>query len=136
MAATVMGNAAIALGGQEQHLCLPAIRTEGPAVAEYHRPSCAPVLVIDLRTVFRCNRAHSLPFLLSAEVVNLSCSSNGLAQRQPRDDKTHSTIRVSILARTQLIRKPRPEELAGRSPVMVAVTVSVARTHWLRPVLR
>src|SRR5450756_3128536 len=34
-----------------------------PAVAEHHRLSCAPVLVIDLRTVFRRNRAHCLlPF--------------------------------------------------------------------------
>src|SRR5674476_569738 len=64
MAATVMGNAAIAVRGQEQHRSLPAIRTEGPAMAEHHRLSCAPVLVIDLRTIFCCNRAHCLlPYL-------------------------------------------------------------------------
>src|SRR5450759_4520990 len=39
----------------------PAIRTEGPAVAEHHRLSCAPVLVIDLRAAFRRNRTHCLP---------------------------------------------------------------------------
>src|ERR1035437_11121026 len=61
MAATVMGNAAIAVGGQEQHLSLPAIRTEGPAMAEDHRLCCAPVLVIDLRTVFRSNRTNREP---------------------------------------------------------------------------
>ena len=58
MSATVMGNAAIAVGGQEQHLSLPAIRIERPAVAEHHRLSCAPVLVVDLRAVFRRDRAH------------------------------------------------------------------------------
>ena len=65
VAATVMGDAAIAVGGQKQHLSLPAIRTEGPAVAEHHRLSCAPVLVIDLRTVFRRDRAHCLAPSLS-----------------------------------------------------------------------
>src|SRR5664280_2143212 len=76
MAATVVGNAAIAVGGQEHHLSLPAIGTEGPAVAEHHRLSCPPVLVIDLCTVFRRNRAHCEPPSLSAGVVDLSCPSN------------------------------------------------------------
>jgi hypothetical protein len=61
-----MGNAAKAGGGQEKHLGPPAIRTERPAVAEHHRLACAPVLEINLRTVFRRNRSHCLlPFLLA-----------------------------------------------------------------------
>src|SRR5664280_105194 len=69
MAATVVGDAAIAVGGQEHHLSLPAIRTEGPAVAEHHRLSCccAPVLVIDVRTVFGRDRAHRLSPLPSTD---------------------------------------------------------------------
>jgi len=47
-------------------------------MAEHHRLSCAPVLVIDLRAVLRGNRAHGLPPFSSAEVVDLSCPSNGL----------------------------------------------------------
>ena len=39
MAATVMGDAAIAVGGQEHHLGFPAIRAERPAVAEHDRLS-------------------------------------------------------------------------------------------------
>ncbi|MDO8635345.1 MAG: tyrosine-type recombinase/integrase [Dehalococcoidia bacterium] len=41
-------------------------------MAEHNRLSCAPVLVIDLRTVFRRNRAHCLPLFLSAGVVDLA----------------------------------------------------------------
>src|SRR5450759_4539625 len=69
MATTVVGDAAIAVGGQEHHLSLPAIRTEGPAVAEHQRLSCccAPVLVIDVRTVFGRDRAHRLSPLPSTD---------------------------------------------------------------------
>src|SRR5664280_2446207 len=72
MAATVMGNAAIAVGSQKQHLSFPTIRTKRPSVTEHHRPSCAPVLVIDLRTVFRHNRAHCLSPFLSTRGSSIS----------------------------------------------------------------
>ena len=58
MATAVMGNAAVSVSGQEEHLVFPGIRAQRPAVAEDDRLSCAPVLVIDLGTVFRCDRAH------------------------------------------------------------------------------
>src|SRR5450759_32324 len=74
MAATVVGNAAIAVGGQKHHLSLPAIGTEGPAVAKHHRLSCAPVLVIDLRAVFGRNRAHApAPFPFSRALSKRRC---------------------------------------------------------------
>jgi len=46
-----------AVGCQEEHLRLPTIGIEWPAVAEDDGLPRAPVLVIDLRAVFRCNRA-------------------------------------------------------------------------------
>ena len=59
MATPVMGNAAIAVGRQKQHLRLPAIRTEGPAMAE--PPQAGPsALVIDMRTALRRDRANCL----------------------------------------------------------------------------
>src|SRR5664280_2033355 len=58
MATTVMGDRAIAVGCQEEHLSLPTIGIQRPAVAEHDGVSCAPVLVIDLRAVFGCNPAH------------------------------------------------------------------------------
>ena len=48
---------------EEDHLSLPTIGTERPAVAEHDRLSCAPVLVIDLRAVFRRHHAHGLASL-------------------------------------------------------------------------
>jgi len=38
-------------------------------MAEHHRLSTAPVLVIDLRTVFHRNRTHCLPPFFSVVVV-------------------------------------------------------------------
>src|ERR1035437_6539058 len=58
VAALVMSNTAIAMGTQEKHLRLPAIRTEWPPVAEHHRLPDAPVLVIDMGAVFWLKRAH------------------------------------------------------------------------------
>ena len=54
-----MGDAAIAVGRQEDHLAFPSVGVEGPAVAEHHWLSLAPVFVIDLRTVFCRNCAHT-----------------------------------------------------------------------------
>ncbi len=65
-AATTMGDAAIAIGRQVDHLTFPCVGVEGPAVAKHHWLSCAPVFVINLRTVFRRNCAHRLsPFFIT-----------------------------------------------------------------------
>ena len=48
MAATVMGDAAIAARGQIKHLVLKGVRAQRPAVAEDHGLSAAPVFVIDI----------------------------------------------------------------------------------------
>ncbi len=58
MAAAVMGDAAIAAGRQIEHLIFKGISGERPAVAENHRLSAAPVLVIDLRAILGRDRAH------------------------------------------------------------------------------
>src|SRR5687768_13556557 len=52
-----MGNAAIAVGSQKEHLRLPAIGCERPTVAEDNGLSFAPILVIDLCAIFHCDRA-------------------------------------------------------------------------------
>jgi hypothetical protein len=48
MAATVMGNASIAIGCQKEHLRLPAIGIEWPAVTEDYGLPRTPVLVIEI----------------------------------------------------------------------------------------
>src|SRR5579864_2402251 len=54
----VVSNHAIAAFAEEQHLCVPIIGGQWPAVAKYDGLTLAPVLVIDLRSIFRCNRRH------------------------------------------------------------------------------
>src|SRR5262249_31360025 len=58
--AAVMGGAAVTAGGQGEHLVVPGVRAQRPSVAEDDRLALAPVLVIDLRTVFGGYRAHGV----------------------------------------------------------------------------
>ena len=58
VAATIMGDAAIAVGSQVDHLAFPGIGIERPAVAEDDGLSRAPVLVVDFRAVFGGDCAH------------------------------------------------------------------------------
>jgi len=60
VAATVMGDAAITVGRQEEHLRLPTVRTQRPPVTEYNGLTRAPVLVVDLCAVFGGNRVHAV----------------------------------------------------------------------------
>src|SRR4030095_9452634 len=61
MAAPVVGYDAIATLDEEQHLRVPIIGRQGPAVAEHDRLAVAPVLVEDLNAVFGGDRAHVEP---------------------------------------------------------------------------
>ena len=61
MAATVMGDDAIALRQEEQHLRVPIVRRQRPAMVEDDRLRVlrAPVLVEDLGSVRSCESRHS-----------------------------------------------------------------------------
>ena len=61
MAAPVVGDDAIAVLEEEQHLRVPIIGRQRPAVAEDDGLPLAPVFVVDLRAVLRCNRTHRAP---------------------------------------------------------------------------
>jgi hypothetical protein len=99
MAAAVMGDAAISVGNQKEHLVFPGVCAQRPAMAEDCGLSAAPVLVIDLRSVFGRDRGHrillsdarstiELKYLLVRESVVKVCVGNlrGLliAERIPR----------------------------------------------------
>jgi len=56
MAATVVRDAAEAAVGKKEHLVLPSVRGEWPAVTENHGLTCAPVLVMNLRAILCRNR--------------------------------------------------------------------------------
>src|SRR5215510_11157595 len=60
VAAPVMGDDAQAVRGQEEHLVLPGIGRERPAVAEHDRIAGPPVLVVDLRSVSGSNARHGV----------------------------------------------------------------------------
>ena len=58
VAAAVMGDDAIAVIEEEQHLRVPVIGRQRPTMAEHDGLTFAPVLVEDLNAVFGRNRAH------------------------------------------------------------------------------
>ena len=58
MAAPVVGDDAIAAIQEEQHLRIPVIGRQRPAVAEHDGLPFAPVLVKDLNAVFGRDRTH------------------------------------------------------------------------------
>src|SRR2546428_8101207 len=64
MAAPVMGYDAIAVLEEGQHLSVPVIGRQRPAVAEHDGLTFAPILVEDLNAVFGGDRAHvARPFV-------------------------------------------------------------------------
>ena len=71
VAATIMGDTAIAVGRQVDHLAFPGIGAERPAVAEDDGLSRAPVLVIDLRTVFGGDRVHVIVPSVADVVISM-----------------------------------------------------------------
>ncbi len=54
----VVGDGTVSVGSQVQHLRLPAIGAERPAVTEDDGLSAAPIFEIDLCTVCGCNGAQ------------------------------------------------------------------------------
>src|SRR5277367_989250 len=58
VAATVDADHAIAVLEEEQHLGIPVVRTERPAVMEYNWLPLAPVFVEDVRAVFGFDHWH------------------------------------------------------------------------------
>src|SRR5712691_9978502 len=58
MSAPVVGYDAIAVLEEEQHLRVPIIGRQRPDVAKQNGLSFAPVLVVDLRPIFRHNCRH------------------------------------------------------------------------------
>src|SRR5580704_13515918 len=60
MSAPVVGYHAIVVIEEEQHLSVPIIGRQRPTVAEYNRLPFTPVLVVDLRAVFRRDRSHGM----------------------------------------------------------------------------
>src|SRR5216684_2776704 len=68
MTAPVMRDRAEAVLRQEQHLAVPCVRAQRPAVRERDDRALTPVLVVDFRAVSGGDRAHvCTPFAVSAQ---------------------------------------------------------------------
>ena len=72
VSAAVMSDATITSLRQEEHLVLEGIRGEGPSMAEHDRLALAPVVVVDLRTVFRRDVAHGGSVITSSLTRDLA----------------------------------------------------------------
>src|SRR4051812_31735567 len=58
MAASIVRNHAEAILREEEHLSVPHVGVQRPAVRKRHDRALAPVLVVDLRAILRGDRAH------------------------------------------------------------------------------
>jgi hypothetical protein len=63
MAAAIVGDDAIATLKEEQHLVVPIVCAERPAMVEHDRLPLAPILVEDFGTIFRRDHVHGIPRL-------------------------------------------------------------------------
>ena len=111
MAAAVMGDAAVAVRGQEEHLRLPGVGCERPAVAEDHGRPAAPVLVVDLGPVLRRDRAHRpVPPSTDLTETNLGCGrprahhANGVFWATPEGRSASYPLRGMGAQRSATIR--------------------------------
>src|SRR6516162_38268 len=55
---------------QEEHLAIPGVSVERPAVRKRNSRSSAPVLVVNLPSIFRCDGAHDT-LLLGSFITEL-----------------------------------------------------------------
>src|SRR5579859_545049 len=58
MATAVMRDATISMRGKKYHLVFPCVGAQWPAMAENNRLPFAPILVVNLCTVFGRDRCH------------------------------------------------------------------------------
>lgn len=58
MASAIVGNTAISARGEENHLVIPRIRTEWPAVTEDDGLPFSPIFVVNLSAIFGCDCWH------------------------------------------------------------------------------
>ena len=59
MDAPIVGNHAIALFEEEQHLVIPIVARQRPAVAEHYGLTFAPILAINFDAVLRFDKAQT-----------------------------------------------------------------------------
>src|ERR1044071_5750844 len=74
MATAVMRDAAISMRGKKYHLVFPCVGAQWPAMAENNRLSFAPILVVNLCTVFGRDHCHKASPYLAMNVCRYASS--------------------------------------------------------------
>jgi len=82
--ATVGADAPVAVRRKEEHRVFPCIGRERPPVAENDGLAVSPVLVVNLRSVFRRNAGHGSSFLSVRGVNEISSLCFGPRRRQSK----------------------------------------------------
>src|SRR5712692_2824882 len=119
----VVGYDAIAVVEEEQHLRVPIIGRERPAVAKHDGLTFAPVLVVDLRPVFRRNRRHR-SFSFFPERTPIDTKSRGHAVR---NCSARNFFAAAIVSATKRIKTTSCVALNGCS-VFVGARAFIAGT--------
>ena len=86
VAAAVMGDDAIALIEEKQHLCIPVISRQRPAMAEHDGLTFAPILIENLNAVLGRNSVHGFgSFVVAANGLTCGghCARAGTLERYP-----------------------------------------------------
>src|SRR5580658_93085 len=136
VAAAVVCDNPIALAEEKQHLVVPVVGRERPAVAEYDGLALAPVFVENLRAVFGGDGGHDTsPGLLRFDAGRLqsrrfqSCARRTTLQQSPNErfSKTCTIGRkcCNRLAHAQVFCSRR------QTPGVTPITRLKARMNWL-----
>src|SRR6266403_2028852 len=89
VAATVVGDDTIAMGGEIEHLVLKGIAAQRPAMAEDDRLTRSPILVIDLGSVLGRDRAHGPGSLSMMGYGRLTSGCAACGRNQGQRGDTH-----------------------------------------------
>src|ERR1700682_3178284 len=94
--APVVRNDPIALLAEVQHLSVPLVRSERPAVTEHDGLAFSPVLVVNVRAVFCRDRRHKMLSLVLTSVVTLPWNCRGFRQGKPYLKTRVTRLRIDL----------------------------------------
>src|SRR5665213_1444389 len=116
MATSIMGNHPVAPFAKKKHLRIPRIRAERPTMRENYGMARAPILVIDLRTVFDFNRFH---LFLSVLTQSICRDLDACREHQCRASKKHFSTRQFRYVVHRAVRDSRWDDQFPQGPMSV-----------------
>src|SRR5437667_144432 len=139
----------VALLAEEQHLSVPIVRSERPAVTEHYGLALSPVLVVNMCAVFCCDSRHVIfsflqYFVLQNPYETTMCSDQAVRTRSGRmalchafTDEPDTALRihprsslwlpVPISKRNTAWHKSRCRVSSSRSDAMSRVSFRIVR---------